>query len=76
VALGADVRVADPHVVEAHAPRGITRVALDAGEVQAADAVVLLTDHDAFDARLLRDAGAPVLDTRHVLPPGAGVSSL
>ena len=74
VGLGADVRVADPHVVEEHAPVGVARVELTAAEVAAADAVVLLTDHDAFDLELLADAD--VLDTRHVLPARPGVEHL
>jgi UDP-N-acetyl-D-glucosamine dehydrogenase len=74
VDLGADVRAADPHVVEEHAPLGVTRVELTAQEVAAADVVVLLTDHDAFDVKLL--SGADVLDTRRVLPAGPGVEHL
>jgi len=35
--------------------------------VGAADLVVVLTDHDAFDYRLLEDARA-VFDTRRVVP--------
>jgi UDP-N-acetyl-D-mannosaminuronic acid dehydrogenase/UDP-N-acetyl-D-glucosamine dehydrogenase len=69
VQLGADVRAADPHVVEAHAPVGVQRVELTAQEVAAADSIVLLTDHDAFDLALLDDARS-VLDTRNVLTSG------
>ena len=48
--LGADVRAADPHVVEAKAVDGlVARVEPTPEEVSSADAVVLLTDHDAFD---------------------------
>jgi UDP-N-acetyl-D-glucosamine dehydrogenase len=48
--LGADVRAADPHVAEARAIDGlVARVEPTAEEVSSADAVVLLTDHDAFD---------------------------
>jgi UDP-N-acetyl-D-mannosaminuronic acid dehydrogenase/UDP-N-acetyl-D-glucosamine dehydrogenase len=74
VGLGADVRVADPHVVEAHALVGVARVELTAAEVAEADGVLLLTDHDEFDLDLL--AEAVVLDTRHVLPPRPGVEYL
>jgi UDP-N-acetyl-D-glucosamine dehydrogenase len=63
VALGADVRVADPHVADHYIPLDTTRVDLSADEVAAADAVVLLVDHDAFDLELLRDASY-VLDCR------------
>ena len=48
--LGADVRAADPHVVEARAVDGVVaRVEATPEEISSADAVVLLTDHDAFD---------------------------
>lgn len=67
IALGGDVRVADPHVVEAHAPSGIVRVGLSASEVERADAAVILTDHDAFDFTILDVAGTLVLDTRRVM---------
>jgi UDP-N-acetyl-D-glucosamine dehydrogenase len=62
-ALGADLRVADPHVVADHMPSDVLRVELNAAEVAAADAVLLLVDHDAFDLSLLTDAKV-VLDTR------------
>jgi UDP-N-acetyl-D-glucosamine dehydrogenase len=74
IGLGADVRVADPHVVEEHVPIGAERVELTAGEVATADVVLLLTDHDAFDLELLADVA--VLDTRHVLPARPGVEHL
>ncbi|MDE3087629.1 MAG: nucleotide sugar dehydrogenase, partial [Acidobacteriota bacterium] len=61
--LGAEVRVADPHV----APRDVpcVPVPLSAGELAAADAVVLVTDHDAFDYELVRRCASYVLDTRN-----------
>jgi UDP-N-acetyl-D-glucosamine dehydrogenase len=63
---GASVAVADPHVVEDVVTRvAVRRVALDADEIAAADAVVLLTDHDAFDAGLVQTHARYVLDTRH-----------
>jgi UDP-N-acetyl-D-glucosamine dehydrogenase len=65
--MGADVRAADPHVVEdAQVDRRVTRVPLTAEQVAEADAVVLLADHDLFDLSLVEDA-AYVLDTRHRL---------
>jgi UDP-N-acetyl-D-glucosamine dehydrogenase len=72
--LGAEVRAADPHVVEEQAPTGVVRVELSPAEVAEADAVVVLTDHDVFDLGLL--SGAQVLDTRRVLAPGPGVQYL
>lgn len=74
-ALGADVRVADPHVDPSYTPTGATRIDLVLPELTAADAAVLLVDHDAFDYGLLNSAGCPVLDTRGRLD-AAGVYAL
>jgi UDP-N-acetyl-D-glucosamine dehydrogenase len=64
-ALGADLRIADPHVAgEAIA---YPRVDATAEEVAAADAVVLITDHDAFDYDLVATHARYVLDTRNRL---------
>jgi UDP-N-acetyl-D-glucosamine dehydrogenase len=62
-ALGADVRVTDPYV-----PSGSTtlhQVELTVDEVQHADAVVIVTDHDDFDYDMVRDRARYVLDTRN-----------
>ncbi|MFZ2058461.1 MAG: nucleotide sugar dehydrogenase [Acidimicrobiales bacterium] len=64
LALGAEVRAADPHVKEAQLDPRIHLVDLCEEEVSAADAVVLLTDHDAFDYALVVAHAAYVLDTR------------
>jgi UDP-N-acetyl-D-glucosamine dehydrogenase len=61
--LGANVRVADPHVsmeTEGHPLVEVTRE-----EVSAADAVILITDHDAFDFDLISEHARYVLDTRN-----------
>jgi UDP-N-acetyl-D-glucosamine dehydrogenase len=64
--MGADVRAADPHVVEdAQVDRRVMRVAPTADQIAAADAVVLLADHDVFDLDLVVEHAAYVLDTRH-----------
>ncbi len=63
--MGADVRVADPHV-ESGAPAGTTLVDVTAEEVAAADLVVVLTDHDAFPYDLVESRAARVLDCRRV----------
>ncbi|MDY7083579.1 MAG: nucleotide sugar dehydrogenase [Actinomycetota bacterium] len=66
--MGADVRAADPHVVEdAQVDRRVTRVSLTATELAEADAVVLLADHDVFDLDLVAEHAAYVLDTRRRL---------
>jgi UDP-N-acetyl-D-glucosamine dehydrogenase len=72
-ALGADVRVADPHV-ESDAV-AFRLVELTPQEVRAADAVVIVTDHDDFDYELVRANARYVLDTRNRLA-GPGVERL
>jgi UDP-N-acetyl-D-glucosamine dehydrogenase len=68
VADGAEVSVADPHVVEEMPVDAITRrVTLSLAEIERADAVVLVTDHDAFDYELVQQHATLVLDTRHRL---------
>jgi UDP-N-acetyl-D-glucosamine dehydrogenase len=68
---GAIVRVADPHVAglegqgdpgEAAEPVLLQRI--DSAEVGAADAVVLVTDHDAFDLGMVVERAGYLLDTR------------
>ena len=61
--LGADVRAADPHV--APDTTDVRHVELTADEVDLADAVVVVTDHDAFDYDMVRDRARYVLDTRN-----------
>jgi UDP-N-acetyl-D-glucosamine dehydrogenase len=74
--LGADVRAVDPHVVEAHVDPRVRRVELTAQEVAAADAVVLLTDHDLFDLDVVTAHARYVLDCRHVMAPAEFVEVL
>lgn len=62
-ALGADVRVADPHVVAGTVE--LVQVELNEDEVKQADAVVIVTDHDVFDYDMVRDRARYVLDTRN-----------
>ena len=61
--LGADVRVADPHL--APGATGLPQVELNVDEVELADAVVVVTDHDDFDYDMVRDRARYVLDTRN-----------
>lgn len=65
VALGADLRVADPHLVGD--TLAFPLVEATAEELAAADAVVLVTDHDAFDYDLVEKHARYVLDTRNRL---------
>jgi UDP-N-acetyl-D-glucosamine dehydrogenase len=61
--LGADVRFADPHL--APGTTELLQVELTADELQQADAVVVVTDHDAFDYDMVRYCARYVLDTRN-----------
>ena len=68
VGRGAEVRAADPYVVdEVHGldpGMDLIRVDLTADEVAKADAVVIVTPHAAFDLDLVAQAPGFVLDTR------------
>jgi len=65
---GASVAVADPHVVEdERATAGVRRVSMCREELEVADAVVLVTDHDAFDYDLIVEHARYLLDCRHRL---------
>ncbi|GII27279.1 nucleotide sugar dehydrogenase [Planotetraspora mira] len=63
--LGADVRAADSHVDDFLLPAGIELVEPTIEELAAADAVVVLTDHDHIDYDLVQRASAFVFDTRN-----------
>ena len=66
LALGAEVRAADAHVADDVDTR-IVRVEATPDELEAADAVVLLTDHDQFDFEAVVRHARYALDTRHRL---------
>jgi UDP-N-acetyl-D-glucosamine dehydrogenase len=66
--LGAEVSVVDSHVDDYELDHLIDRVELTAERLEAADAVVLLTDHDDVDYELVCDTAQYVLDTRRCLP--------
>lgn len=64
--MGADVRVADPYV-DSPPPFGTALVEVTREELEAADLVVVLTDHDDFPYDLVEQhAGKHVLDCRRV----------
>ena len=65
--LGAHVRAADPHVLEPVADPAVALVELTPEELSRADAVVLMTDHDAFDLAAIVQHARYLLDTRHRL---------
>lgn len=67
-AQGAALRAVEPHVETHRLPKFITRVdELTSELVSWADAIVVLTDHDAFDYALIENAACYVLDTRRRL---------
>jgi UDP-N-acetyl-D-glucosamine dehydrogenase len=72
--MGAAIAVADPFVEDRFVPTDVERVDLTESEVERADAVVLLVDHDAFDYTALERASY-VLDCRHRVA-GANVEYL
>ena len=63
VALGAEVRVADPHLDGDTLAFALVQPTPE--ELAAADAVVLVTDHDAFDYASVEAHARYVLDTRN-----------
>jgi nucleotide sugar dehydrogenase len=63
--LGADLRAVDPYVEPLRIPAGIMLVPLDKAELQAADVVVVLADHDIFDFELVQQESSYVFDTRN-----------
>ena len=66
--MGAEVRAADPHVVESvKVDARLVRVDATPEELAAADAVVLLTDHDSFDYESVLQHARFVLDCRRKL---------
>ncbi len=76
MAFGADVRAADPHVVEGYGSARVARVEATAEEVGVADLVVLLTDHDAFDYDMVAARAKAIFDARRRLRPGPTVELL
>ena len=69
---GAAVSYSDPHVPFLAAatwqgPHALQSVAIDPGALDEFDAVVITTDHKAFDYELLANHGVTVVDTRDAL---------
>jgi len=64
---GATIRAVDPFVEGHLLADHLTLVDLTADQVAAADAIVILTDHDNLDYDLIEAADGYVLDTRHRL---------
>lgn len=79
-AMGAEVQAADPHVMDDvhHRAAGLEdlpRVDVTPDRLAAADAAVLLADHDAFDYPLISTHASYILDCRRRLA-GSQVDSL
>jgi UDP-N-acetyl-D-glucosamine dehydrogenase len=66
-ASGADVRAADPHVPAGLFPASLVRTEATPTELQNADLVIVVTDHDAFDWDAVGLYATSILDTRHRL---------
>ena len=78
--LGVEVRATDPYVVdEVHGLEpglALTRVDLTEDEVRAADAVVIITPHAAFDLDMVVRCARYVLDTRRATAQADNVEYL
>jgi UDP-N-acetyl-D-glucosamine dehydrogenase len=77
LALGAEVRAADPHVEDRWIDPRVIRVdELTPDELADADAVVVLTAHDVFAPKLIAKHARYVLDARRYIPTGPRVEHL
>ena len=73
--LGADIRIHDPFIDRYELDDDVERVELTIDEVEAADAIVLVTDHDGVDYDMVVERADYVFDARHKLD-GASVETL
>jgi UDP-N-acetyl-D-glucosamine dehydrogenase len=74
---GGDVRYCDPWVDQVELDGQTHRsVEWSAGEVAAADCVVVLTPHTRFSEAPLWDRARVIVDTRHVVPDGPSVHQI
>ncbi len=78
VKMGADVTTVDPHVAigDPQVPPGVVHATTMDGLVAAADCVVMLTDHTAFDMTKIVAEASYALDTRRCLPKADNVELL
>ncbi len=65
--LGANVRVVDSHVDPDRLPAGSIEIDLTADALEAAEAVIVLVDHDDLDLDLIERHADYVLDCRNVV---------
>jgi UDP-N-acetyl-D-glucosamine dehydrogenase len=75
---GANVEYADPHVPEIvlHHGSKMKAVPLDAARLKAADVVVVVTDHKAFEPKFIAENAALVVDARNLLKGIAGPAKI
>ena len=76
ISRGVSVHAVDPYVVESHVDPRVIRAELTATELAAADAVILLTDHDEFDVDLITAHARYLLDCRGTARFAEGVETL
>lgn len=74
-ALGAQIRAVDPYVERSKIDPRVSLVDLSDEQLDWADCVVVLTDHDDFDWQLVEEHAGFVFDTRHRLS-GSNVEHL
>lgn len=65
LALGARIRAVEPYADPGAVPAGVTVVELTEAEVRAADAVVVVTDHDGLDYDMVTRTARYVFDSRN-----------
>ncbi len=70
VTMGAAVSVADPHVSLSSIDALVDRVEVTEASVRAADLVIVLVNHDAFDLHMVGREAQTVLDTCAAMPAG------
>jgi len=72
---GAAVKVVDPHVVEStNVPWMLAPLSPEL--IDAADLVIIVTDHDNLDYDLITSHAQAIFDTRHRLSPASNVTFL
>ena len=67
VELGANVRFVDSHIDHRSLPDGTCEIDLTAENLGAAEAVIMLVDHDDIDIDLIEEHAPYVLDCRDVV---------
>lgn len=65
--MGAHVRAVDPHIDPRALPSGAVHAEFTVEEIRAADAVVVLVDHDAFDLDMVVQEAQFVFDCKHTV---------